>query len=430
MTCYYQLSYSEDESLTSPPISTKNRPHRHVSFNKGETNINTGRQQLKEKPASEEEEEIFSTVSGPHMQENQETSAQLEDHKLPVTTPSDITDAFQMDSDTDVEGEEDGVAPTAPVTLTTNQTVDHTSGKAPSCMKGDTDVEEDDPESASLPENNAKPLPETPVFRPEDVTVDSDTDVDEDDALGAALKAQPTSAQSESTADSTPTTHLKHFHMDSDTESEEDGVKQVQSNSSFKMSEADAKLAQGVSAVPPCPGSETDDEALPAVRKPGVSESWTAADTRADLDILSDSDADAEHESPLVKQTLAGTNMPLTGGPVSGAVQSDPDADTDVEDSTSAPVLGRVTTASLREAGEKDVEVEVNVAAPGEGHVPRLLRENTPGLLNPSHQHCSTPVQLPGKYSISLNIKRQGTSYLNLLNSFFSTGVSPVEYRE
>lgn len=351
---------------------------------------------------------MFSTVSGPHMRENQETSAQLEDDKLPVATPSDITDAFQMDSDTDVEGEEDGVAPTAPVTLTTNQTVDHTSDKAQSCMKSDTDVEEDDhtsgkvPESASLPENNAKPLPETPAFRPEDVTVDSDTDVDEDDALGAALKAQPTSAQSETTADSTPTTHLKHFHMDSDTESEEDGMKQAQRNSSFKMSEADAKLAKGVPAVPPCPGSETDGEALPAVRKSGGTESCTAADTHADLDILSDSDTDAEHESPLVKQTLAGTNMSLT---VSGAIQSDSEADTDVEDSTSAPVLGRVTTASLCEGGEKDVEVEVNVAAPGEGHVPRLLGENTPGLLNPSHQHCSTPVQLPGKYSISLNIK-------------------------
>lgn len=386
MTCYYQLSYSEDESPITPPFSTKNRPHRHVGFNKGETNINMGRQQLKEKPASEEEEESaalggnLSTVSGPHMRENQETSAQAEYDKLPVTAPSVTTDAFQMDSDTDLEGEEDGVAPSVPVTLTTNQT-------AQFYMESDTDVEEDDhaDQAASLPENNTKPLPEPPVLRPEAVTVDSDTDVDDDDTSGAASKAKPTSVQSETTADSTPTTHLKHFRFDSDTESEDD-MKPVQSDSSFKISETPAKLAKSVCAAPPCPGRE----------------SWTAADAHAGLDILSDSDTDAEHDSPPVKQTLVGTNVSLTRGPASETIQSDSDADTDVEESTTAPVLGRVTTASPHEGGGKDVDVGVNAAAPGEGHAP-LVREEAPGLLNPSHQHCSTPVQLPGKYSLSLN---------------------------
>lgn len=359
-----------------------------------------GRQQLKEKPASEEEEESaalkgnVSTVSGPHMREAQETSAQPEYDKLPVTTPSVTTDAFQMDSDTDVEGEEDGVAPTVPVTLTTNQTVACTSEKAQFYLDSDTDVEEDDhasrqvPQSASLPENNTKPLPETPVVRPEDVTVDSDTDVEDDDA--SASGAKPTWVQSSTTADATPTTHLKHFRFDSDAESEDD-MKRVQSNSSLKTSETPAKLARSVSAAPPCPGSETCEE-----------ESRPVADTHAGLDFLSDSDTDAEHDSPLVKQTFVGTNMSLTRGPASEAIQSDSDADTDVEDSTTAPVLGRVTTASLHEGGERDVDLEVNAAAPGGGHAPRLIREDTPGLLNPSHQHCSTPVQLPGKYSISL----------------------------
>lgn len=381
MTCYYQLSYSEDESPIAPPFSTKNRPHRHVSFNKGETNINMGRQQLKEKPASGEEEENVSTGSGPHMRENQGAKAQLEHDKLSVTPPSVITDAFQMDSDTDLEGEEDGVAPTVPETLTTNQISDRTSDKGQFCMESDTDVEEDDdasrklPESsASLPENKTKPLPEAPVFGPED----SDTDADD---------------EAEPTADSTAATHLKHFHFDSDTGSEEDATKQVQRNSSSKTSEAPAGFSKGVSAVAPCPGSQTYDGALPGA----------AADARADLDILSDSDTDAEHHSPLVKQTFVGTNMSLTRGPVSEAIQSDSDADTDVEESTTAPVLGGVTPASRHEGGGEEVEVEVNVASPGGGRVPRLVRESTPGLLSPSYQHCSTPVQLPGKYSVSLN---------------------------
>lgn len=339
------------------------------------------------------------------MLENQEPNGQLKWEKLPVTTPPVITDAFLMDSDTDVEGEEDGGASAAPATLTTKQIVDHTSDRAQFYMDSDTDVEGDDhaprklPESAALPENNAKPLPEIPVFQPEDVTVGSDTDVDDDNPLGAASKAKPTSVPSQTPADSTPTTHPTDFHVDSDTESEEEDMKQEPSNLFVKVSETPAELAKSASAAPPWPGGETLDEAVPApaIRKSGGTDSCPAADTHADLDILSDSDTDAEHDSPPVKQTFAGTNMSLTGGAVSEAIQSDSDADTDVEESSSAPVLGRVAAAGLHEEGEKDVDNEVNLAAPGEGHVPHL-GESTLGLLNPSLQYCSTPVRLPGKY--------------------------------
>lgn len=367
-----------------------------------------GRQQLKEKTTSAEEEEraalqeSISTGSGPHMLENQETNVRLKDDKLPVTTPSVITDAFKMDSDTDLDGEEEGVASAVPVTLTTNQKVDHTSDKAQFYMDSDTDVEDDNnasrtvPESAAPPENT-KPLLATAVFQPEDITMDSDTDVDDDDTLDAASKAKSMSVQSKTTADSAPTTYL---NLDSDTESEEEDLKRVQINSSFKINETPTELAEGISAPPPHQDSETYDEAVPApaISKSGDAESCPAADTHADLDILSDSDTDVEDDSPLVKQTFVGTNMSLTHSTVSKAIQSDSDADTDVEESSTASILGRVTTASLDEEGEKDVEHEVALAAPGEGPVPHLVRENTPGLLNPSHQYCSTPVQLPGKY--------------------------------
>lgn len=414
MTCYYQLSYSEDESLITPPVSTKNRLCRHVSFNKAETNINMGRQQLKEKTASAEEEERaalkenISTGSGPRMLE---TNVVLKDDKLPVTAPSVITDAFEMDSDTDLDGEEEGVASAVPVTLTTSQKVDPTPDKAQFYMDSDTDFEDDNnasgtvPESAAPPENT-KPLLATAVFQPEDITMDSDTDVDDDDVLDAASKAKSMSGQSKTTADSAPTTYLKHFNLDSDTESEEEDLKRVQINSSFKVNETPTALAEGVSAAPPRPDSETYEETVPApaISKFGDAESCPAADAHADLDIQSDSDTDVEHDSPLVKQTFVGTNMSLTHSTVSKAIQSDSDADTDVEESSTAPILGRVTTASLDKEGEKDVEHEVALAAPEEGQVPHLVRENTPGLLNPTHQYCSTPVQLPGKYSTSLNI--------------------------
>lgn len=401
----YQLSYSEDESPITPPISTINRPHRHVSFNKEETNINVGRQQLKEKTASEEEDgraalegKISAAISS-HVLENQECNVGLKDDKLPVSAPAVITDAFKMDSDTDVEGEEEG--------FSSQQRVDHTSDRAQFNMDSDTDAEENDeaphavPESASPPENKTRSIPAVPVFQAEGILLDSDTDVDDENALDAVSTAKPASMQGKTTAESAPTTHLKPFHLDSDTETEEEDTKPVQSNSSCKITKTPTKVAERVSAAlpPDCPDSETDDEAVPALAtsKSGVTESGPAADVHADVNILSDSDTDVEPDSPLVKQTFVGTDVSLARGAASKAIQSDSDADTDVEESSTAPVLERVAAAGLHEEGEKDVEDEVTVAAPGEGQVPRLVRENTPGLLNSSHQYCSTPVQFPGK---------------------------------
>lgn len=354
------------------------------------------RQQLKEKTASEEEDERaalegeISAGSSLHKQENQECNVDLKRDKLPVSTPAIITDAFSMDSDTDLEGEEERVASATAVTLSANQRVDHMSDRAQFYMDSDTDVEEDDdaphtvPESAPPPENQTRSIPAIPVFQAEGIPLDGDTDVDDENALDAVSIAKPA-----------PTTHLKHFHVDS----EDKDMKPVQSNSSFKITKTPTKLAETVSAALPRPDSETDDEAVPALAagKSAVTESGPTADTHAALDILSDSGTDVEPDSPLVKQTCVSTDMPLTHGTASEAIQSDSDADTDVEGSSTALLLERVTAAGLHKEGEKGVEDEVTVAAPGEGQVPRLVRESTPGLSSPSHEHCSTPVQLPGK---------------------------------
>lgn len=371
-----------------------------------------GRQQLKEKTASEEEDKTaalegkISAGSGPHMLENQECNVGLKDDKLPVSTPAVIADAFKMDSDTDLEGEEEGVASATAVTLTANQRIDHTSDRAQFYMDSDTDIEENDdarhtvPESVPPPENKTRSIPAIPVFQAEGIRLDSDTDVDDEDASDAASIAKPTPMQSKTTAESAPTTHLEQFHLDSDTESEEGDMKPVQSNSSFKITETPTKLAETVPAALPRPDSQTDDEAVPALAasKSGVTESGPAADAHADLDILSDSDTDVEADSPLVKQTFVGTDMSLALGTASKAIRSESDADRDVEESSTALVSEGVTAAGLHEEGEKDVEDEVTVAAPGEGQVPHLVRENTPGPSNSSHQYCSSPVQLPGKY--------------------------------
>lgn len=362
-----------------------------------------GRQQLKEKAASEEEdtrealEGRISSASGPHVLENQECNIGLKDNILPVSTPAVIPDAFKMDSDTDLEGEEEGV----PVTLTANQRVDDTSGGAQFYMDSDTDAEENDDAPHTVPEAVSPPENKTRTAIPAGIPSDSDTDVEDKYALEAVPMAKSTSMQSKTTAEAGPTTHLKHFHLDGDTESEEDDPKPAQNNSSFKITETPTKLPETVPAALPRPDSETDDEAVPAVAagKSGGTEPGPAADTHADLDILSDSGTDVEPESPLVKQTLVGTDVSLAHGAASEAVQSDSDADTDVEESSTAPVLERVTTAGLHEEGQKAVGDEGPAGASGEGQVPRLVGEDPPGLLSSSRQYCSTPVQLPGKWS-------------------------------
>lgn len=339
-----------------------------------------GRQQLKDKTASDEDgrrealEGRISVAGGPHTLANQ----QRKDDILPLSTPAAVTDAFKMDSDTDLEEEEEGVTPATPVTSTVNQRADRTSGRAQVCAGSDTDAEENDdaprrvPESAPPPENETRSLPANPEGTPSD----SDTDVEGENVLDAGSMAKTTPIPSKSTAGSGPAARLKRSHLDSDTEGEEEDTPPAQSNSSQTnrdLTETPSKSAEALSA-------EAEGEAAPAppIGKSAVTEWGPAADAYADLDILSDSGTDVEPDSPPAKQRAVGP---------------------DVGESGSAPVLERVTVAGPHEEGQQDVEDEGAVGAPGEGQLPRLVREGTPGLPSSSHQYCSTPVQLPGKWS-------------------------------
>lgn len=380
MTLYHQLSCSEDESPITPPIPSKNRAHRHVSFNKEETNRNEGRQQLKEKAASEEEDGTLkgkiSAGCGPREPGDQGSNDET------VSTAAVGTDAFGVDSDTDLEGEEEGVAAAVPATLAPNRKADRTSDGAQFYMDSDTDVEEDEHHTTS-----AKKVPQ-----PEGRPAEGDADAEEEGAK--------------------PVSHLTHFHLDSDTEGEEEEedtkLKRAQSNP--PSDEASPASAGPVPAALPGPDSETDDEApapapapAPALGKSGVAETGPAAHPPADLDILSDSDTDVEGDSPPVKQAFVGTNLSVTRGGAAEAIPSGSDADTDVEEAGPALLSERAAAAGLHGEGEKDVEDEVNLVVPGEG---RPVRENPAGLLNSSHQFCSTPVQLPGKCALNTKTSR------------------------
>ncbi|XP_042345369.1 mediator of DNA damage checkpoint protein 1 [Plectropomus leopardus] len=421
---------SEDESPITPSSSSKNRPHRHVSFSAEETAVDVGRQQLKKKKTaaimydSEDEEEMgeeraalggrTSEGSGQHVSEKQEGNVSLTgEDELPEPTPSvfkDAIPAFNMDSDTDVEGEEEGVASAGPVTLNTNQQADQQPNTAQFHMDSDTDVDDDDaldkvPKSVPSSTDQTKPPHDVSVIQPEGITMDSDTDVDDDDAAvsDGAAKAKAASLQSTPTADSASSTQPKDFHLDSDTDVDEEEEEEHGANNTCpKTDETPSRLDIKPTGPEPAPAaphsmhldSDTDDEAVPAPASSepsvasAVTESRTTADTETGLGILSDSDTDVEAESPLVIPVAVSTLSDGTDTKLE-AFQSDTDADTDADESSVPPAGHGVNPADIKVSSGTDVDdKEV------EDQIPNLCRENTPGLLTPLLQNCSTPVQM------------------------------------
>ncbi|XP_039973404.1 mediator of DNA damage checkpoint protein 1 isoform X2 [Xiphias gladius] len=427
---------SEDESPITPSSSNINRPYRHVSFNKEETEVDVGGQRLEEKKASaivddsEEEEGMDeeraapegtkSEKSGRHVPVKHESNVSLMgEDELPVSTPALSTDAipaFNMDSDTDMEGEEEGEASEAPVTLNTNQ-VDQPPNTAQFHKDIDTDVDEDEdaldraPKTVPSSDDNTKPPHVNSVIQPEGITVDSDTDVDDGASVSdAATKAKPISFQSANTADTAPCSKQpKDFHLGSDTDVDEEEGRECGTNkSSSKIDETPTRI----DIKPTCPESapaaphslhvdiDTDDEAIPApaLSQPLVvfaaTESCTAANRGTD--ILSDSDTDVEDNCPLVIP-VAVTTLLVSPRTMSEALESDSGADTDVDGSSMPPAGDGVSPTDLRVDSDTVVEnKEADIGEAGEGQIPSLCREKTDGLLVPLLQYCSTPVQLSG----------------------------------
>lgn len=380
-----------------------------------------GRQELKEKDAfalvggSEEEEEEEgaapegrkSVESGHPVPVNKDGNVSLEGaDESPMSASAvfpNAIPAFNMDSDTDVEGEEEGVPSALPVTLNTSQQADHPSETAQLHMDSDTDVDESDdnatsdkrPESVPSSDSGTKPSRVVPVIQPKDISMDSDTDMEDE----AVSKAEPVSFQSTHPDNAAAaTTPPKDFNLDSDTDVDEEH--ETEKDQTPSGSDAKPVGTKPAPTAPPIPqtDSETDDEAIPAPATTGISavtETYTTADTRADLEILSDSDTDVKDDSPEVVP-IAATALSFTRGAVPGAVQPESDADTDVDESSGPPAGDRVSPAGFHMDSETDEE---DVGATAENQVPNLHRENTPGFLVPPLQKCSTPVQLLGNQS-------------------------------
>ncbi|XP_034077507.1 LOW QUALITY PROTEIN: mediator of DNA damage checkpoint protein 1 [Gymnodraco acuticeps] len=392
---------SEDESTITPSSSTKNRPHRHVSFSLEETDMDAGRQQLNniktveivDDSAEEEHREEERTALGGTQSEESEQHVPVKtgsnvsltgEDELPEFTPSVFTDpnpVFDMDSDTD---EEEGACP---VTLATNQQADQPPDSAQFHMDSDTDVDEDDdaldqvPKSLPSSADHNKPHVIS-VIQPEGVTMDSDTDVDDDAMSDAATNAKPPSLQSTQTADSAFSTQVENVHLDSDTDVDEEEEMEHGTNNKYpEIDETPTRLDIRPESIPAAPDSlqldsDTDDEAIPApaLGEPSsLPESCTTAQPGADLDILSDSDSDVEEDSPLF---IALVVSDISVDPGTTSDEADPGVDESV-----VPPAG--DAADLKE--DSDTEVEDAAC---------LQREIAPGLLAPLKQNCSTPVPL------------------------------------
>ncbi|XP_062255858.1 mediator of DNA damage checkpoint protein 1 isoform X2 [Platichthys flesus] len=420
---------SEDESPITPSSSSKNRPYRNVRFSKEETEEDVAGQRLEEKKThaivddSEEEEgreketvtpeETKSKESGPHVPVTQGGNVSfMGDDELPVSTSAvtkDVILLLNMDSDTDVEGEEEEVSSAGPVTLNINQ-VSQPPNTAHFHMDSDTDEDEDaldkDLKAGTSSDDSTKLSHVNSAIEPEGITLDSDTDVDDDAALSDAdTKTNPISVQSASTADTAPSMQPKDFHLDSDTDIDDEDERECATNeSSSKIDEISIKLETkpaGPESAAAAPHglhfeSDTDDEEIPAptlneppVVSAGATDSRTAADRG--VAILSDSDTDMEDDSPQV-MSVAVTTLSASPGTKPAALESDSDADTDVEGS--GPGGSKPTDLGLD--SDTDVEdKEADIDEAGDDHLPNLSRENTPGLMVPLLQNCSTPVQLP-----------------------------------
>ncbi|XP_029359771.1 mediator of DNA damage checkpoint protein 1 isoform X2 [Echeneis naucrates] len=452
---------SEDESPITPSSVTINRPLRHVSVSM-ETQLEVGRQLLEGKKAHavvrDCENEARTAPDGKSGQlglVKQHCSAiPVQEDVLSVSTTAvtrDLIPEFNMNSDTDMEGEEEGEASVGSLNLNTKQ-VDQPPNSAQFHMDSDTDVDENedtidkahktvpssddltkipqvnsvfqpegitvvgdthvdadedtidqDPEAVPLSDDNPKPTHDSSVIQPEGITVDSDTDVDDDDAAvsDAVTKAKPMSVKTSQIADSAPVMQPNDFHLDSDTDVDEEEDMECQTNKpSSKMDETsprlDIKPVEHDSA-PAAPhrlhlDSDTDDEAVPAPApcEPGAVSAApdSCTTTSGGVDVLCDSDTDVDDNCPVVKPAVVRTSS-VSPGTTSEALESVSNADTDVDGSSMPPVGDRANPPDLEGESNRDEEDQETA----ECQIASLCRGKTPRSLAPPLQKCSTPVQ-------------------------------------
>ncbi|XP_062321699.1 mediator of DNA damage checkpoint protein 1 isoform X2 [Osmerus eperlanus] len=321
------------ESPITPSSSAQHKPSKRVIFSEEEKEADLVRQQPSIKRAqvivddSDEKQEAEEREKGRVAPGEREiepiTSGEPEvsveqSNNVSVSTEDELPVRFElnMDSDTDVEGEEDagpsgpaGIqapvilkeAAPLPTHLETDPEQFH--------MDSDTDVEDDE-----TSENVSDPKPSSdghispdraPVIHPLDIHPDSDTDVEEDDVTSISVtRVMSTSHQADTPADHPSPAQPMGFHLDSDTdvEDEEDmdsrkGDTTSGTEETHSRTAPDSRSSTAAFEL----HSDSDEENIldTSSGKPtdvaSDTKPLTALDPRAeDLEILSDSDLEED----------------------------------------------------------------------------------------------------------------------------------------
>uniref|UniRef100_A0A8C5HDU6 Mediator of DNA damage checkpoint protein 1 n=1 Tax=Gouania willdenowi TaxID=441366 RepID=A0A8C5HDU6_GOUWI len=365
---------SEDESIITPSSSTSKRSQQHVCFTTEETEIVND---------SVLENGTRSKGSDQHQIQEDIVLDKSGLHDSPSGSTNDAVPVFTMDSDSDVaEGE------AAPSLGNTAQQSDRPPHLLRFDIDSDTDIDEDEDVPCrsfqSVPSSHKRvntPPPVISHIQPEGIAVSSDSDKGEDAVMSdadAATKAKSTSFQS--AADGASSEQLSDFHLDSDTDVDEET--EQKENSDLGLVEP-----KPVPAVPQSLHieSDTDDDLPASTINKSATDAVVTEPHCAELDILSDSDTDVDDDD--VPFPVAAVVSPQPK-----AAQSDSDANTDVDESAVAPVEDGANPPDV--CADSDTDVEGKDTDIEEERVPGLQRENTPGMLAPFLQNCSTPIQL------------------------------------
>uniref|UniRef100_A0A3Q2DID3 Mediator of DNA damage checkpoint protein 1 n=1 Tax=Cyprinodon variegatus TaxID=28743 RepID=A0A3Q2DID3_CYPVA len=340
---------------------------KHVSFSLEETDGDVGRQRPEKDTTAAFVENHDEKVEGAAEENGNDLKIHQplnEDGESPGSTSvsRDAIPEFNLDSDTDVEEGEEEVSPAGQNDQPPNPVLSH--------MDSDTDVDDDTsdkvPKTSPAAEEKSKPS----AIQLEGIAMDSDTDVDDD----ANVSSKATLFQGQHTTNSAPSLQPGDFHLDSDTDVDEqedggEGVKQEDPKTDKALNDPSDKPTPTV----PHDLHPSDDGCNEAVDDPSMAASGASSEGRAGLDILSDSDTDVEEDRPPA----------ISAAPASGALEPDSSKDRDVKEPILPQAEAKGSQADLQVESDTDVEDEKAV----ERQIPNLLRENTPGSLVPLLQN-------------------------------------------
>uniref|UniRef100_A0A096MGB4 Mediator of DNA damage checkpoint protein 1 n=1 Tax=Poecilia formosa TaxID=48698 RepID=A0A096MGB4_POEFO len=295
---------SEDESSITPSSSSRNGSSRRISFSLEKTDVDL---EKNKSPVFVENEESGDNVK---REGGKSPTGSGESLRSPLQVSRDAVPEFNLDSDTDAAGKSD---------QRPNTVLSH--------MDSDTDVDEDvsdkTPRTSSSNDEATKCSPAASGIQLEGITVES-----------------ATLPKGEHSADSAPSVQSEDFHLDSDTDVDEEEEAGKRGN---------PKMGETL--------SENSDKPLSPHSLHPDSDACDKEVAATGLDILSESDTDLEEDS-LPAVPAAAADLPVSSAAAAGAPESD--ADTDVDEPVAPRAADEGKPADLRMESDTDVEDENN----------------------------------------------------------------------